>query len=86
MSTGYQISDQNALYFLTFQIVDWIDIFTRRIYKDIIIDSFNYSIEHKGLQLFAYVIMSNHIHLIANSINGTLSDNVRDFKKFTSNN
>ena len=84
MSTGYQISDQNALYFLTFQIVDWIDVFTRRIYKDIIIDSFNYSIEHKGLQLFAYVIMSNHIHLIANSINGTLSDNVRDFKKFTS--
>lgn len=84
MSTGYQIVDQRAPYFLTFQIVDWIDVFTRKIYKDILIDSFKYSIENKGLQIFAYVIMSNHVHLIANSVNGNLSDIVRDIKKFTS--
>lgn len=84
MSTGYQIMDQSAAHFLTFQIVDWIDVFTRKIYKDIIIDSFKYCIEHKGLQIFAYVIMSNHVHLIAQSSNGTLSENVRDLKKFTS--
>ncbi len=84
MSTGYQIKDQEALYFLTFQIVDWIDIFTRKIYKDILIDSFKYSIENKGFQLFAYVIMSNHVHLIANSTVGKMSDNIRDFKKYTS--
>jgi len=86
MSTGYQIKDQEALYFLTFQIVDWIDIFTRKIYKDILIDSFKYSSEHKGFQLFAYVIMSNHVHLIANSTEGKLSDSIRDIKKFTSRN
>jgi REP element-mobilizing transposase RayT len=84
MSTGYQIKDQNALYFLTFQIVDWIDIFTRKIYKDILIDSFKYSINNKGFQLFAYVIMSNHVHIIAQSSKGRLSDNIRDIKKFTS--
>jgi REP element-mobilizing transposase RayT len=84
MSTGYQIEDQNAPYFLTFQIVDWIDIFTRKVYKDIIIDSFRYMIANKGFQLFAYVIMSNHIHLIAQNDNGDLSGNVRDLKKFTS--
>jgi REP element-mobilizing transposase RayT len=83
MSTGYQIKNQRAAHFLTFQIVDWIDVFTRKIYKDIIIDSFKYSIENKGLQIFAYVIMSNHLHLIANSSNGNLSEIVRDFKKFT---
>ncbi len=28
MSTGYQINDQEGLYYLTFQVVDWIDVFT----------------------------------------------------------
>jgi REP element-mobilizing transposase RayT len=84
MSTGYQILDQDKSYFLTFQIVGWIDIFSRKIYRDIIIESFKYSIEHKGFQVFAYVIMSNHVHLIAQSSNGKLSDNIRDIKKFTS--
>jgi REP element-mobilizing transposase RayT len=84
MSTGYQIKDQKALHFMTFQIVDWVDVFTRKVYKDIIIDSFKYSVEQKGLQIFAYVIMSNHIHLIAQSSAGRLSDNIRDIKKFTS--
>jgi REP element-mobilizing transposase RayT len=82
MSTGYQIIDQNAPYFLTFQIVDWVDIFTRKFYKDIIIDCFKYMIDNKDFQLYAYVIMSNHIHLIAQSV-GRLSDNIRDIKKFT---
>jgi REP element-mobilizing transposase RayT len=84
MSTGYQIIDQSALYFLTFQIVDWIDVFTRKIYKDILIDSFKFSIKNKGFELFAYVIMSNHVHLIARSGEGKLSDTIRDIKKYTS--
>jgi REP element-mobilizing transposase RayT len=84
MTTGYQIKDQDALYFLTFQIVDWLDVFTRKVYKDIIIDSFKYSIENKGFDLFAYVIMSNHVHLIAHSSTGQLSSAIRDIKKFTS--
>ena len=81
MSTGYQITDQEGLYYLTFQVVDWIDIFTRQVYRDIIIESFKYAIENKGLHLFAYVIMSNHVHLIAQSSNGQLSATIRDIKK-----
>ena len=39
----------------------------------------------KGLQLYAFVIMSNHIHYIASGNHkNSLSDIVRDFKKFTS--
>jgi REP element-mobilizing transposase RayT len=84
MSTGYQINDQEALYYLTFQVLDWIDVFTRQVYRDIIIDSFKYAIANKGLELFAFVIMSNHFHLIAQSKTGKLSDTIRDIKKFTS--
>ncbi len=84
MSTGYQIKDQEALYFLTLQIVDWIDIFTRQVYRDIIIDSLVYCQKNKGMQIFCFVIMSNHVHLICNSLDGKLSNTIRDLKKFTS--
>jgi REP element-mobilizing transposase RayT len=84
MSTGYQIKDQAALYYLTIQVVDWVDIFTRQIYRDIVLDSVRFCQLNKELQVFAYVIMSNHIHIIVNSSNGRLSNTLRDFKKFTS--
>ena len=84
MSTGFQINDQNGLYFLTLTIVDWVDIFTRAVYKDIIIDSLNYSIDHKGLEVYGYVIMTNHLHLMLRSASEIgLSNTLRDFKKFT---
>ena len=81
----YRIADQQALYFLTFTIVNWIDIFTRKDYKLIITNSLNYCIENKGLEVYAWVIMSNHIHIIAKAKEGfVLSHIIRDFKKFTS--
>ena len=83
MSTGYKLTDKEGLYFLTFQIVGWVDIFTRKEYRDIVIESFKYCQKHKGLNLFAYVIMSNHIHLLAQSELGDLSGLIRDFKSFT---
>ncbi|GHT04987.1 transposase [Bacteroidia bacterium] len=69
---------------MTFQIVGWVDIFTRKIYKDIVIESLLYCQQQKGLLLYAYVIMSNHIHLLVQSETENLSDFVRDFKHFTS--
>lgn len=83
MSTGYKISEKEGAYFLTFQIVGWVDIFTRKVYRDIVIDSFKFCQTNKALNLFAYVIMSNHVHLIAQSGNGDLSGFIRDFKSFT---
>ena len=56
----------------------------RKIYRDIVIESFKFCQENKGLNLFAYVIMSNHIHLMAQSETGDLSGIIRDFKNFTS--
>ncbi|MEI9912825.1 MAG: transposase [Bacteroidota bacterium] len=83
---GYVIRDQYATHFLTFTVCGWIDLFTRKIYRDIILDSFRYAQSEGQLILNAYVIMSNHIHLIGRANEKqkkTLSDIVRDFKKYT---
>lgn len=81
----YKIANQEATYFVTFTIVNWIDIFSRKDYKLIITDSLNFCIENKGLEIFAWVIMSNHIHLIIKAKQGfVLSHIIRDCKKFTS--
>jgi len=76
---------QDHIYFLTLTVVDWIDIFTRPIYRHIIVDSLKYCQKEKGLVIYAWVLMSNHLHLIASNKEGfSLSDILRDFKKFTS--
>ncbi|MCU0325764.1 MAG: transposase [Spirosomaceae bacterium] len=73
-------------YFLTITVVDWVDVFTRPIYRHIIIDSLKYCQEAKGLEIYAWVLMSNHLHLVASATKDgvTMSDILRDFKKFTS--
>jgi REP element-mobilizing transposase RayT len=81
---GYQIRDQKAAYYLTLQVVNWIDLFTRDDYRQIVVESLRYCQENKGLELFAWVLMSNHIHLIARSEKGELSGTIRDFKSYTS--
>jgi REP element-mobilizing transposase RayT len=79
---GYVIRDQTLPHFITATVVDWIDVFTRKSYRDSVIDCLGYCIENKGMILYGYVIMSNHIHLIVQSRDGQLSDLIRDFKKF----
>ena len=83
MSTGYQIVEQDALHYVTFQIVRWVDLFTRKFYRDIVIDSLKYCQTNKGLEIYAFVIMSNHIHILLRSDIGKLSDTIREFKSFT---
>ena len=71
----YLISDQNAIYFLTLTVVDWIDVFTRKEHRSTIIDSLQYCVENKGLVVYAWCLMSNHLHLIARANEGhRLSD------------
>ena len=84
MGSAYQIQDQGQAYFLTFQVVGWADIFTRQVYRDIIIDSLSHCRNKRALNVFAYVIMTNHVHAILQSRSDDLSGTIRDFKKFTS--
>jgi putative transposase len=82
---GYLIRNQQAVHFITFAVVQWVDVFTRKIYADIVIDSLNYCQQNKGLKIHAWCLMSNHIHLIISTEGpNKLSDILRDFKKFTS--
>ncbi len=75
----------NNLYYLTTTVIGWVDVFTRTIYRDIVIDSLKYCQKEKGLTLYAWSLMSNHLHWIASAEEGfNLSDIIRDFKKYTS--
>jgi len=82
MSTGYRIEDQEGLHYVTFQIVEWVDIFTRQVYRDIVIDSLRYCQKNKELEIYEFVVMSNHIHLLLRSGIGKLSDTIGEFKSY----
>ena len=85
MSTKYKFGDNEMAHFITFSVVNWIDALTRNVYKDIIVESLQYCIKEKGLKLHAWIIMSNHVHLIASTGKDFLISNIlRDFKKYTS--
>jgi REP element-mobilizing transposase RayT len=85
MSTKYKATTTEEAYFITITTVGWIDIFTRLNQKYNIINALDYCQKNKGLEIYAYCIMSSHIHLLCKGTNGfVLSDIIRDFKKFTS--
>ena len=77
MPTGYQIKEQNALHYITLQVVYWIDIFTRKTYRDIVIESLRYCQKEKGLEVYAYVIMSNHVHFVLKSENNKYGKQIK---------
>lgn len=81
MRSRYKIVGNGNQYFITSTIVEWIPVFTEKIFCDIIIHSLTYCRQRKGLRLFAYVVMDNHIHLLASS--DKLSETIRDFKSYT---
>jgi putative transposase len=80
----YKIIDQHGLNFITVTIIDWVDVFIRKKYKDFVLDSLRYCQANKGLEIAAYVIMSSHVHLIVRAAGEpTLSEILRDLKKYT---
>lgn len=83
MSKAYTITDPNGVYFLTFTVVDWVDLFTRPAYRDVLIDNLNFYHRQRGLRTYGYVVMTNHMHVILQQPDGHLAHTVRDFKKMT---
>ena len=76
--------NENETHFLTITIIEWIDIFTKPQYSQIIINSLKYCQKNKGLLLSEFVIMTNHLHLIARAKEKyKLSQIISDFKKHT---
>ena len=51
MARQYKFYDSRKLYFVTFTVVEWIDVFTRREYREIIYSSLRYCQKDKGLDI-----------------------------------
>ena len=84
MSTKYKFNNPEGIYFVSFAVVGWIDVFTRQVYRDLFLESLIYCRKEKNLNIHAWVIMSNHVHLIISSkTNGKLAEVMRDLKKYT---
>jgi REP element-mobilizing transposase RayT len=86
MSEKYKVYDNGKAYFLTLTVVGWIDVFTRKSHKEELFESLRYCQKSKGLEVYGYCLMPSHVHLIAKATSEhySLSDILRDFKKFTS--
>jgi putative transposase len=84
MSSKYKVADSTIPHFVTFSVVGWVDVFSREQYKEIVVERLRYCIDHKALMLHAWIVMTNHLHLIISSKTAKLEDLVRDIKKFTS--
>ena len=85
MSKKYKFHNPDGIYFINLTITDWVDLFTKPEYSNIVLNSLKFCQENKGLVLHAWCIMPSHLHLIVSrNGNKSLSEIIRDFKRFTS--
>jgi len=86
MSRNYKFHNPEGVYFVSFAVIEWLDVFTRTEYKNIIIDSLHYCQKEKGMEIFAWCIMTSHVHLVFRSTNNQKPELLLgDFKRYTSN-
>jgi len=77
----YTIREESKPHFLTCSIIHWLPLFSKPAIAKIVIDTLNFMQENKRINLFAFVIMENHIHLIASSPN--LKSEISKFKSYS---
>jgi putative transposase len=74
----------NPIQFFTATILEWKHLLKKDIYKNIIIDSFEFLVRNNRVEIYGFVIMPNHIHLIWKINNNLKREDVqRDFMKYT---
>lgn len=79
------VTNQHACHYITFNTVDWVDIFVRPVYKYVIVDALNEFIAKRGLTIYGWCLMTNHLHLLLQAKDGIgLAMIERDFKRTTS--
>jgi putative transposase len=84
MSRKYKMANPEGMYFVSFAVVFWMDVFVREEYMSIIVDSLNYCSKEKGLELFGYCLMPSHIHMVFRDKNNEPSKLLKEFKTYTS--
>ena len=83
MADTYRVYDPGGVCFVTFTVHQWVDVFSRAVYVQLLLENLRYCQQNKGLQIYAWVVVGNHCHLIISVDNGNLADLVRDYKKHT---
>ena len=83
MSRKYKFHNASAAYFISFATAYWIDVFTRQLYFSVLEESINYCRKSKGMEVFAYCFMPNHVHMIFRANDENPSALLRDFKGYT---
>jgi putative transposase len=71
------------MYFVTYATVGWVDVFTRDEYRNIILDSLRYCCANKGLEVYAWVVMTNHVHLIIGTSGENMEQILGNHKSYT---
>ena len=77
----YRIFEHEYPYFLTSTVVAWLPVFARPSLVKIVLDSWRFLQHERGVRIFGYVVMENHLHWIASGEH--LSEQVGQFKSFT---
>ncbi|MGL4596078.1 MAG: REP-associated tyrosine transposase [Bacteroidia bacterium] len=84
MSRKYKFHTYESIYFISFATVKWVNVFEREAYCNILISCLNFCVEQKGMEIFAWCLMPNHVHILFRSTIQRPSDLIRDLKSFTS--
>ncbi len=84
MSRKYKFHNSEGIYFISFSVVYWIDIFIRNDYRQILLDSWQYCMQEKGLEIYAWCIMTSHVHMIIGTKDTKIEKIVQDMKRHTS--
>jgi putative transposase len=75
---------KQACHFMTFSTIDCVDIFIRPVYKQVIVHTLNHFIDHKGLKVYAWCLMSNNLRLLASAEDGeSIAQMEKEYKAFT---
>jgi REP element-mobilizing transposase RayT len=85
VSRKYKFGEKETLHFISFAVVYWIDVFIRNEYMEVLLNSWKFCMDKKGLEIYGWCIMTSHVHMIISSNKDPLEDIMRDMKKYTSN-
>lgn len=79
--TRYRIFETEYLYFMTCTVVGWLPLFTRPEAVQILFDSWRFLQQHRNFRLYGYVVLENHLHLLASA--PELAAAMKSFKMYT---
>ncbi len=81
MRSRYLVRDSSLAHFITCTVVHWLPVFTHAARFDILIDALKFSREKKGLKIYSWVILDNHLHAILAAPD--LARVIMEFKRYT---